>query len=112
MEIYTKVTGKTEKPTAMEFSLIQTAVCMKEIGWMINNMVREQNHGITKKSNIQEISQMEKRQDRVVLSLKEVTMKENFQTVNLMEKEFTTFQILVKFMKGILKKIIWTELDL
>ena len=56
MEIYIKVTGKTEKPTAMEFSLIQTAVCMKEIGWMINSMVREQNHGITKKSNIQEIS--------------------------------------------------------
>ena len=54
MEIYIRATGKMEKPTATESSLILMEACMKVNGSMISNMVMEQNHGISRKSNILE----------------------------------------------------------
>ena len=98
-----------EKPTAMESLLILMEACMKVNGSMTNNMVMEQNHGISKKLNILVSSSMVKRLDRVVLNSKEDTTKVISKMENLMAKEFTTFLILEKFMKVTLRKIIWME---
>jgi len=112
MEIFTKATGKMEKPTAMESSLTPTEACMKANGSMINNMVKEQNHGISRKLNILVSSTMEKRLARVVLNLMEDTTKVNSKMENLMVKEFITFLIQVKFMMVISRRIIWMVKDL
>jgi len=55
---------------------------------------------------------MAKKLDRVVLNSKEDTTKVNSKMENLMEKEFITFLILVKFMMVISRKIIWMGKDL
>lgn len=109
MEIYIRATGKMEKPTATESSLILMEACMKVNGSMINNMVMEQNHGISRKSNILESLSMGKRQVMAALNLKEDTTKVISRMENLTAKEFTTFLILEKFMKVTLRKIIWME---
>ena len=112
MEIFTKATGKMEKPTAMESSLTPTEACTKANGSMINNTVKEQNHGISRKLNILVSSSMAKRLARVVLNSMEDTTKVNSKTENLMEKEFITFLILEKFMMVISRRIIWMGKDL
>ena len=109
MVTYIKVIGKTEKQMDMEYLLILMEACTKEIGLMINSMVMEQNLGIIRKSNILEIFRMERKQVMEDLNLKVAIMKEIFWTENSMAKEFTIFLIQAKFMKEILKKIIWTN---
>jgi len=112
MEIFTKATGKMEKPTATESSLTQMVACMKANGSMINNTVKEQNLGISKKLNIPESLSMAKRQDKADLNLKEDTMKVNSKMENLTVKAYITFLILERFMRVISKKIIWMGMDL
>ena len=112
MEIYTKATGRTAKPTATESSLTPTEVCTKAIGSMINNMAKEQNHGISRKLNTLDSLSMAKRQVRAASNLKEDTMKVTSKMENSMVLVLITFLILKKFTKVISKKIIWTEKEL
>merc|ERR1712195_463127 len=97
------------KPTATESSLTPTGACTKAIGLMINNMVKEQNHGISRKLNTPDSLSMAKRQVRAASNLKEDTMKVTSKMENLMVLALITFLILKKFTKVISKKIIWTE---
>jgi hypothetical protein len=112
MVIFIKATGKMEKPTAMESSLILTVACTKVNGLTINNMAMEQNRGTTKKLNIPESSMTAKKQAKVASNSKEDTTKVISKMENLTAREFITFLILVKFTRVILRKIICMDKEL
>lgn len=112
METYIKENGRTEKPMELEFLLILMDPCMKANGKMINSMDTAQNLGTITKSNSLENSQKARKQEKVDLSSKAVTMKVISQMANSMGSESITSQIPVDFMKVNLKTIIWKEKEL
>ena len=111
METSTKETGKMVKPTASASSLTLMEACTKENGSTTNNMVKEQNHGILRKSNTLETSLMVRRLGMDGLNLREDIMKVNSKMENLMVEEFITSLILVKFMMVNSRRTIWMVKD-
>jgi hypothetical protein len=75
---------------------------MKENGLMINIMDKVLSNGTIIKSNIQEISCMDKKQEKENLSSMEMFMMETLLTDNFMEKANIHFLDQEKYMKEIL----------
>jgi len=76
METYIKENGKMEKQMVSEYSLTLMDPCMRVNGQMINNMDTVQNHGTIIRLNSQESLLKARKQEKVDLNSRAVTMKE------------------------------------
>jgi hypothetical protein len=98
-----------EKLVDKVFSLINKVPCMRELGKMINIMVKVLNNGITTKLFTRVTLLMDKRLEKESSSLMEMYMREISKTVNSTEKENTTSLSLEKSIKVNLMKTICME---